>query len=293
MPHPPSKTPSALPAAVFYSLRCAVAFILPPGQRTGAPTSLDPARGIPWIVPLGLLIGLAWVGVFRLARRIFGETANLRLESALCVVLLECLLTGPFLAMGLARTIHLLTGDRPLRSESDRRTPLSPVGTLVLILVILTECVLIATIPLGTRWWPDEGDWRHHFNRFYPEPLYRPLILAPIWGRWGILLGGTVGRPGHDADADTIAIAAAMRPARLLRHALLPFILTSIYFSRGQNFLLGVIMGLLVFVASYLVAVTIAWRGGGQSRQSLFACGQVAQLAFLVVSRAFWSFVHG
>ena len=34
-------------------------------------------------------------------------------------------------------------------------------------------------------------------------------------------------------------------------------------------------------------------RGGGQTKQSLFAAGQVAQLAFLAIYRAFWPLIHG
>lgn len=274
-------------------LYAAARFLLPPGYRDEPSTHVHAARSVAWMVPLGLLTGLAWVLVFRAARRVFGESVNLRMESALCVVLVECLITGPFLAMGLARTVHLLAGERSLRAEQNRRAPLSPVGSLVLILVILSEWVLIATIPMRAPWWPSQDDWRHYFNFMYPEPLYRPLILAPIWGRWGILLGATVGKTAEGADAATASISAAMRPARLLRHAALPLVLTAIYFSRGQNFLIGVILGLLVFAASYFVSFLIAWRGGGQTRQSLFASGQIAQLAFLAAYRCFWPIIHG
>jgi hypothetical protein len=265
-------------------------FFLPLGRSevdTGRPLA------VAWVVPVGLLTGLAWAGCFKLAWRVYGETANLRLIPALVVVLLECLLTGPFLALGLSRTVHLLAGVRPTRGGTDPAAPLSPVGTLILGLTLLSEWVLIASIPVVSGWWPSTGDWRHHFNFLYPAPLYRPLVLAPLWGRWAILLAATIGRTARQADPTTVALCDAMRPRRVLLHCLLPFALTSVFFSRGGNLLIGVVLGLLVFGVTYLVGVGMARRGGGQTRQSLYAAGQIAQLAFLALYRAFWPAIHG
>lgn len=273
------------------SLVQALHFLFPLSSREVAGPALGFARVTWWIVPLGLLVGLLWAGVFRLTWRIFGEAGNLQIVPALSVVLLECLLTGPFLAMGLARTAHLLTGEHPRRDETGRRTPLSPVGTLVLILTIVCQLVLIMSMRAEGQWWPP--DWRSHFNFMYPSPIYRPLLLAPVWGRWAILLAACIGRPGHDADPDTKALCNAMHPKRLLAVTILPLVLTAIYCSRSQNFLIGVIIGMIVLAVSYVVAVAMSWRGGGQTRQSLFATAQIAQLAFLALYRAFWSFIHG
>lgn len=270
----------------------AARFLFPPGYREDAVGAGHLAEAAHWIVPFGILIGLLWVGVFRFTWRVFGETGNLRVVPALTVVLVECLLTGPFLAMGLARAVHLLTGDRSRRAAMDRRTPLSPVGTLALMLTVLSQFVFIVSVPKALGWWPDD-DWRAYFNFLYPQPIYRPLILAPIWGRWAILLAATIGRPGHDADPATVALCRSMHPARLLRQAVVPMVLTMIYCSRSQNFLIGVVIGLLVFGVTYLVSVAMSRRGGGQTRQTLFAAAQIAQLSFLVLYRAFWSHIHG
>lgn len=274
-------------------LAAALRFLLP---LSGAPTPT--AEGIVpnmvrWFVPIGFLIGLAWAGSFRIAWKLFGETVGLRVVPSLIVVLIECLFTGALLAMGLARTSHVLTGRQPLRGEDNPMAPLSPVGTLVLCLTVICQYALILSIPAMQGWWPPPNDWRHTFNFMYPAPIYRPLILAPIWGRWGILLATALGRSAHKADGMTIALNQAMSPGRLLLHALGPLALTAVYCSRGRNVLTGIIIGMLVFGVTYIISVTIARRGGGQTRQSLYAAGQIAQLTFLMIYRAFGRLIEG
>ena len=236
---------------------------------------------------MGLLIGLCWAGSFRMTWRLYGETGTLRVVPALTIVFLECLLTGPFLVLGLARTAHVLAGTQPLLPNQDRAAPLSPVGTLVLAFVVLIQFGLILSIHNPPGWWPSPDDPRHYFNFMYPRPLYRPLLLAPIWGRWGILLAATIGRTANQTDGETLALNRMMGPGRLVMHSVLPFFLTAVYCSRSRNIVIGIIIGLLVFVVTYVTTVAMARRGGGQTRQSLFAAGQIAQLTFLTVYRAF------
>lgn len=271
----------------------ALRLLFPLGRDDRPADPLACGRAASWIVPLGLVIGLAWVGVFRLTWRVYGEVGNIRVIPALSIVLIECLVTGPFLALGLSRTAHLLTGSKPLTAMTDPKAPLSPVGTLVLCLTLLSEWALIASIPAFSPWWPSQDDWRSYFNFMYPTPVYRPLLLAPIWGRWGILLAACIGRTARGVDGTTLAFCQSMRPTRLLRESILPVALTSIYFTREGNFLIGMIMSLVIFAVTYMVAVVMARRGGGQSRQSLFAAGQVAQLAFLAAYRAMGPLIHG
>jgi hypothetical protein len=282
----PARRPSSLRLA---NLIAAIRFLFPLSSKTG--TTQSQIDFVPFIVPIGLIVGLLWVVIFRFNWWLYGEFASLRVVPSFMVVLLECLITGPFLVLGLARTIHILTTDQPHIPHADRLTPLSPVGTLVLCLTILTEFCLILTIQKGEGWWPAVDDWRSYFNFMYPRPIFRPLLLAPIWGRWGILLAATIGKTSRQADAETNAINRAMSPGRLLKHSIIPFLLTAIYCSRSRNYLTGVLIGMLVFGATYLIAVAMARRGGGQSRQSLYAAGQIAQLAFLAIYRACWRLI--
>lgn len=305
---PPNKTPGAetdrgLPTADspvdsrdtalrLRGLGQALRFLFPPGYRDDQVSPEVIGRSITWFVPLGLLVGLLWVGTFRFTWKLYGETGNIRVVPAMVVVMLECLITGPFLAMGLARAVHLLTGSGLRREAMDRLTPLSPVGTLTLVLVVLSQYILILSIPADLAWWPASTDWRSNFNFMYPQPIYRPLILAPIWGRWAILIAATIGRPGPHADPAVVKMCGRLTPGRLLLHGLPVFALTAIYCSRARNFLIGIILGMIIFGVAYLNAVVMARRGRGQTRQSLFATGLIAQLAFLALYRAFWSLIH-
>jgi hypothetical protein len=292
---------------LFGGLTEALRFLLPLGNRRATDhvpaahaarsADLQPVptftRAVPWIVLIGLAVGLLWVGTFRLTWRLYGETANVRLIPALAVVLLECLLTGQLLVLGLARTTQLLGPDRPKHAHAGGLGALPPAGTLVLLLIILSQWVLILSIPDRAGWWPSDSDPRHYLNSLYPRPILRPLLVAPVWGRWGILLAASVGKTARQVDPQTRALGQAMTPGRLLRNTILPLLLTGVYFSREHNRLLGVIIGVLVFGVSYLFCVGLARRGGGQTRQSVFAAGQFAQLAFLAIYRAFWPLIHG
>lgn len=249
-------------------------------------------RASHWFVPIGFIIGLIWIGVFRSTWRLYGEVGSIRPIPALAVILVESLLTGPFLVMGLARTIHLLAGEQPRRPDEARNVPLSPVGTLVLGLALLAEFVFILSLPAEGGWWPQRSGWKQYLNLLYPQPIYQPLLLAPIWGRWAILLAATIGRTAHGTDPTTVALCSEMTPGRLLRRTIIPLMLTAYYCGRSNNYMMGVIVALIVFCAAYLVSVVIAVRGGGQTRQSLFASGMVGQLAFLAVYRALWRFIH-
>lgn len=294
-PPPDLDSPPPPPAARSRSwgLIPALRFLLPPGDSSVA-SDPDALRRAPrWFAPIGLAIGLLWIAAFRTTWRLYGEVGSVRPIPALAVILIECLLTGPFLAMGLARTAHLLTGDRPRRADEPRTAPLSPVGTLVLALIVLTEFVFIFSIPAVGAWWPQPSGIRRYFNLLFPQPIYQPLLLAPVWGRWGVLLGAAIGRTARGADPATVALCETMSPMRLLRLSILPLVLTIVYCGRSHNYQMGPIVALTVFGLTYLVAVVMAWRGGGQTRQSLFAAGQIAQLVFLAAHRAFWPWIHG
>ncbi len=284
-------------ASRLEGLRAALHLLLPLRAKRPVPSAAAFSRAIPWMVPVGMAIGLAWVGVFRVTWRIYGEIGSVRVVPALAVVLLECMVTGPLLVLGLARTIQTVAAPRVAKAvspkpESETDDALSSFGMLALMLIVLTEWTMVASIPFVTPWWPSPSDWRHHFNFVYPAPIYRAILLAPIWGRWGLLVAATTGRTAGHADEQTNAFCQAMRPMRLLWHAILPLLLTAVYCSREGNFLIGVGLSMLVFAATYLASVAMARRGGGQTRQSIYAAGQIAQLAFLVFYRAFWPLVH-
>ncbi len=268
------------------------------------PRGLDLARAgavIGWVVPISLLVGLAWAGTFRATWRLYGEVEGIPILPALCVILLEAFVTGRYLPLALARVVDIIDAGVPGRGSAgpfvpplinDLSSPPRLRGTLMLVLIVLTQFGMIASLRNYNPWWPPNDDWRHYFNFLYPNPIYRPLLLAPLWGRWAILLAACIGRTAERADPDVVAISRAMTPGRLLRHAILPLLLSCIYFSRERNFLIGAVIALVVFAVSYVACVLMARQLGGQTRTTLLATGQVAQIVFLATYRAMWPQIY-
>lgn len=286
-PGPPDEVRGDLTVALRYLLS---------GGASGLVGRVAPGvlrRSVIWFVPIGLLIGLAWVGVFRVSWRVFGqETAALRAIPALTILLLECLLTGRLLLWAAVSVTSPNSDARGRGSGPSGDTGLSFCGGAVLLLLLLGQWILIAGIPDLQSWWPAQADWRHAFNFLYPKSIFRPLLLAPLWGRWAVLLAATVGRAAPGADPHTIALTEAMSPSRLLRQSLLPLLLTIVFFSRVHNRFVGLIMALIVFAVTFLAAVVMAQRRGGQDRTTVLATAQTAQVSFLLVYRGFWPFMQ-
>ncbi|MFO0973389.1 MAG: adenosylcobinamide-GDP ribazoletransferase [Phycisphaerae bacterium] len=295
-PQPHDRPLPAVPARWRWSgaLRAA-ARLLFRGPATREPPGVAAAMTA-LVVPLGLLVGLAWLGVFRATWRVYGEVDGLRVIPALAVVLLEALISGRYLLLSAAQVADLLHAQANGRdAEPSLAAPDATPGwhgTLILGLLLLAFWALLVSVPVVNPWWPEPEDWRSKFNWLYPRPIYRHLLLAPLWGRWGVLLAACLGRTARRTDATTQAFCRAASPARLLRHSILPVSLTCIYFSRERNFLIGAVIGLAVLACSYLASVTLARRLGGQSRTTLLATGQIAQLAFLALYRAMWKTIY-
>lgn len=131
----------------FLALGMALKFVLPVGD----PPQADKAawrRASYWFVPVGLGIGLLWVGVFRAIWRLYGEeVTSLRLVPALGVLVVDVVFTGYCLFGGLAATIDALTGSRHAR-EPEHGGSLTPglAATMGLLVAIVAELVLISAV---------------------------------------------------------------------------------------------------------------------------------------------------
>jgi hypothetical protein len=108
-----------------------------------------------------------------------------------------------------------------------------------------------------------------------------------------MIVAACVGRTGCNTEPEVRAFVASSRPLHLLTHAILPIVLSVIYCAKGGNYFIGLKLGLLVFGVTYMASVIMARRGEGQTRYSLFAAAQIAQIASLAVHRALWSEIHG
>jgi len=276
------------------SLWLAIRFVLPLGD-VGEEDPDAWRRASRWFVPIGLVIGLLWVGVFRAVWRLYGEeVTSLRLVPAMAVVLVDVLFTGYYLFGGLVATINALTGPRHAREpepEHEESIPLLLPAAMVLCVGILLELILISALRTGEWWWP--SDWRRHLNFAYPRLIYRPLLLAPLWGRWAILLAASLGRVAHRSHPAAAGLSRASSPRIVMGSFVLPLVLTAAYCSRSGNVIIGTIIALIVLGLTFVASVTIARRGGGQTRRSMLAAGKIAELIFLSAFVAMSGYIRG
>jgi hypothetical protein len=127
----------------------------------------------------------------------------------------------------------------------------------------------------------------------YPETVYRPLLLAPIWASWGLLLGAAVGRVSENPTAPVTALGRAVSPRIILTWFVVLTACTAVYCSHHGNIMVGVLLSLIVLGVTFLGSAFAAQRLGGQTEHSIYASGQLAQLSFLTGFLAFGPYVFG
>jgi hypothetical protein len=251
-----------------------------------------PASDILWALPwLGLLLGLAWTVIFAGAWRMFGEYGSLRLVPVLAIVVGDCLLSGRFLMAGVRVTESLSSRDD--RQLSMSRVEIYAVGVVAAALLLLVFYGLLLAVPTGIEWWPT--GWRWHLRRFYPRPVFRPLVLMPVWACWGMVLAAGIGRARSDAEGEDTAgrIAGQATPKQVLLGFLPAAAISAVYCSREGNLVIGLAISLIVFLCVYVTAMAAALRWRGQNAVTILVSGLIGRTAFLLcwlfVSRA----VHG
>jgi hypothetical protein len=229
-----------------------------------------------WLVPGGLLIGLIYVGLYRGCWRVFGEVAGVRLIPAVAVWMLDAALLGCPMFLGAARTAD--RWGRPDGSPDDARQGIA--GQVALVVLLVFKLALWMAIPQGIAGWP--VDWRRYLNFLYPYPVYRPLILAPLWGRWGLILAGSIARTAPTAARAPTGLSATASPAVVLGWFVVNLAVTAIYCGRHGRWMIGCIIGLAVLGVTFLFAVLAARRFSGRTRFTVYAAGGLAEIVFLV-----------
>jgi len=240
------------------------------------------ARGVHWLVPGGLLIGLIYAALYRSSWRVFGEVEDVRLIPALAVWLVDVTVFGLAMFLGVARTVDRWPG-KPPGGLPQAATPASRLGTaglLALIVVLVVKLVLWTAIPEGISGWP--ADWRRHFNFMYPRPVFRPLILAPMWGRWGLILAGSIARTAPQEGACLPGLRGARSTLTVMGWFLVNLAITAIYCGRQRRWMIGCIIGLAILGVTYLFCVASARRFSGHTRFTVYAAAFLAEAAFLI-----------
>ncbi|GMV97443.1 MAG: hypothetical protein AMXMBFR83_18010 [Phycisphaerae bacterium] len=232
-------------------------------------------RAARWLTLVGLLIGVAYAVVYRGSWKWFGEYHRLRLLPAAVLLIADLGWCGHRQAAAWSRLVTRL-GRAPAPGQPDVR------AALTLMLVGLLKFGFFLTIPIGATPYP--ADWREHLGPLYPGVIYRPIVLMPLWGRWGILLAMSIGRVSDSGSGRLKAMAGGLRLFEAILHWCPIALLTVAYVSPDDQHLAnGVVIALAVLVATYLANFTLALRFGGQDEDTVAATGLVAELAFLAL----------
>ncbi len=239
--------------------------------RPGAET-----RTLWWMPLIGLAIGVAYACLYRVAWRCFGEVQGIRLMPAVCVWLVDVSFCGGVMLLATARLTDRLTG-----SAGGGTVPFGAVGLVAFVVLTILKLTLWIAIPEGVSTWP--GIWSSALNIAYPHAFYRPLLLAPLWGRWGMVLSSGLGRPSDDADPLVRQLATRGWSQVVLGSFVVIAGLTAVYCGYSGRWPYGCVVALGVMGLTFLFGVLASRRVGGQSRETIRACGLVAEFSFLIL----------
>ncbi|MCP4246893.1 MAG: hypothetical protein GY778_07575 [bacterium] len=259
-----------------WAFRTAAANLLLPGRCV---LGVGPRTSLHWLVPGGLVIGMLYVGLFRASWRVFGEVGGVRLMPALAVWLADGMVFGLVMFLGAARTVDRWK-ERDVSVSADAAPSLGQVGLTALFVLLIVKLVLWCALPEGVAGWP--ADWRRHFNFAYPRPVLRPLILAPLWGRWALILAAGIGRRAPGAEPPNQTPAQPPSPIAVLGWFLPILALTAVYCGRQGRWMIGCIIGLAVMGVAFLFAVISSRRFLGHTPFTVLATGLVTETTFLV-----------
>lgn len=257
------------------AFRLAGRFLLP-GRDDFAPDSRLWARAALWLPVWGLLIGIAYAGIFRGLWLWLGEYQHIRVAPMALLLAFDVGWLGYRLLAGSAAVVGAWT-DRPGSAVS---TLTLPVVVFVMLAIIVKFSLLVA-LPAGAVTWP--ADWRQHFRIVYPYVIYRPLILMPLWGRWAVLLASSIGRVSPEGSSRLRALAAGCRLSRIMAFWAGIAGLTIIYCSpSGYHVGWSLLLSLGMLVVAYMAAFALARRFGGQTETTVTATGWAVEIAFLL-----------
>ncbi len=239
-----------------------------------------------------MILGLIWTVLFAGAWRMFGEYASLRVVPVLAVVVGDCVLSGRFVLAGIRMSESLACRDD--RRLETSRTDICVYGVLAAVVLVLALYGLLLAVPTGVEWWP--SGWRWHLRRLYPRPVFRPLVLMPLWACWSMVLAAGIGRARVQATSQkdpAERIAGQGSPRQIFLGFVPVAVISAIYCSRDGNWIIGLAISLAVFVSVYVTAMATALRWNGQSATTILVSGLVGRMVFLLswlfVGRA----VHG
>jgi adenosylcobinamide-GDP ribazoletransferase len=236
------------------------------GEPGGARQALGRAAG--WFPVVGLVLGLMLAVTHWLLARLFEP-----LLAAALVVAIWAALTGGLHLDGLADCGDglLAATTRERRLEIMRDPRLGTFGGLSLLLFVMLKVLAVGGLPAGG------------LSGFVPVPLaggaaLLPFVIAPVTGRWLLLLAGR--QPAARPDGLGAAFASGLRPGALWLAAGLTLAMAA----------LGGARGLAALAVAHLVAAAVFGlaraRLGGLTGDVFGLTVELAELAVLLAFAA-------
>lgn len=211
-------------------------------------------RSAKWFPLVGLVLGLILAGSHWLLRLVLPESVT-----AVLIIALWAWLTGGLHLDGLADCGDglLVAASRERRLEILKDSRLGAFGAILLVLFLLLKVTAVTALPIPNL----------------------ALILAPVLGRWFILVAARLpsARPGGMGDS----FAASLTPRALLLAAIVPFLLIVIGGWRSGQTVLAVLLAVLV---TFVILRLARSRLGGVTGD---VYGLVVEMVELMVLLAF------
>lgn len=226
----------------------------------------------------GATFGLAYVFVYWLTWSIFGEYMQIRLVPCVCLLMVDQLWLGQRMSAGAGTMLHREPdpGD-PLGASVHHRM------MSVLLILVMLKLALLIYIPTGRPFIFPSVSWRSSLGQWLPEPLYYPLFLMPMWGRWAMMLSLTMGRatPGASRRLALLVEGANLRGVALWG-GLLVLMTLVLACPQASDIPRGMVVVMVTIFLAYGLGFTFIRVQRGQSEAGLNATGALAEIAFLM-----------
>jgi hypothetical protein len=185
----------------------------------------------------------------------------------------------PFMPVAAVLTVGTLLLYR--RSVTALAESLSKTGTAVmaitcLILLVQTLCLLglKSWNPDFPQYLPPTWQWLR------PRTMFRPLLLAPLWGGWAMLAACQFCKPGGTTEPVVAAMARGCGPAVTAMSLAAVLTATILYFNHLPWMQLSI--SAMPMAVAILGGPLLGWKDGSLSRRVLLANNLLAQIAFLL-----------
>lgn len=259
------------------AFRLAGSFLLPTSGEAGRADGCWKRAGA-WLPLWGLLIGAAYAGLFRGLWLWLGEYQHIRAAPMAVLLAFDACYLGYRLLAGAAAVVQGWSGRSTFAGPA---ACVTLAAVVFLIVAVILKFSLLVALPAGAVTWP--ADWRQNLRFLYPYVIYRPLVLMPLWGRWGVYLAGGIGRVAPGSPAGFTQLAGGTRLSGVMGWWVGISALTVMYACPATGHIgWAMLICLAMLVVAYLASFTLALRFGGQTEATVAAVGWAVEIAFLL-----------